>query len=206
MGTDDFFERVIGLVGLKAAGKDEFGRRLASHYGFTHTRISDAIRAEAAKLGLANPATAELQDIGNRGRQISGDGGYWPKELLKLMREQDHRRVAVNGIRHPDEAIALKEICGEKFVLVGIVAPTLIRAARFMSRGQAGDPKEFERFLMIDDRDRGIGEPSYGQQVDRTLALARWENIYNNNGSLEEYRTWISSFMDKNLPKADCDK
>lgn len=204
--NQDCFDLVIGLSGLKAAGKDEFGKRVEEYFGFAHTRVSDAIRAEAAKRGILDPSTAVLQDIGNEGREKSDDSGYWPKELLKIMRESGKRLVVINGIRHPDEAVALRAALGGKFVHIGIVAPTHIRAKRFLSRGQAGDPAEFEKFLAIDDRDRGIGEPPHGQQVDRTLALVPWENIYNNIGSLEEYWAWISSFMEKHLPQAPCDK
>lgn len=200
------FDLVIGLSGLKAAGKDEFGRRAESYFGFAHTRVSDAIRAEAAKRGIANPSTAILQDIGNEGREKSGDSGYWPKELLKIMQMQGRRLVIINGIRHPDEALGLRMLLGEKFAHVGIFAPTITRAKRFLSRGQAGDPAEFEHFLAIDDRDRGIGEPQHGQQVDRALALVPWENVYNNIGTLEDYWAWISSFMEKNLPQVTCGK
>ena len=202
MEIHDSFDLVIGLAGLKAAGKDEFGRRAASHFGFIHTRISDAIRAEAAKRGITDPSTSVLQDLGNEGRLKSGDSGYWPKELLKIMSVAGKRLLTINGIRHPDEAAALRAALGDKFIPVGIVAPTLMRSTRFFGRGQAGDPAEFEHFLAIDDRDRGIGEPPHGQQVDRTLALVPWENVYNNIGTLEEYWAWISSFMEKRLPQA----
>lgn len=206
METRDYFDLIIGLSGLKASGKDEFGKRVASHFGFAHTRVSDAIRAEAARRGIADPSTAVLQDLGNEGRNKSGDDCYWPKELLKMLAGDERRLVVINGIRHPDEALGLRAILGDKFAHVGIVAPTQIRGSKFLSRGQAGDPNEFERFLAIDDRDRGIGEPPHGQQVDRTLALVPWENIYNNVGTLEEYWDWISSFMESHLPQTSCDK
>jgi len=200
------FDLVIGSAGLKAAGKDVLGQRAASHYGFTHTRISDAIRAEAARRGITNPSTSVLQDLGNEGRQKSGDSGFWPKELLKMMSAAGKRLVVINGIRHPDEVSALKEILGDKFVVVGIVAPVILRATRFLKRKQAGDPMTLEDFLVIDDRDRGIGEPPHGQQVDRALALVPWDNLYNNIGTLEEYWAWISSLLEKHLPQATCDK
>lgn len=117
------FDSVIILTGLKASGKDVFGNLAAIKYGFIHTRVSDAIRAEARLRGIADPSTAVLQDIGNEGRQKSGDGGYWPKQLLKLMYEQGQRRIAINGIRHPDEALGLKAILGSKLTHDGPVGP-----------------------------------------------------------------------------------
>ncbi len=200
------FDSVIGLIGLKASGKDEFGIHTATHYGFTQTRVSDAIRAEAARLGITDPTTVQLQDLGNRGRALSNDGGFWPKELLKLMSASGKRLVVINGIRHPDEISALKEILGNKFVAVGIIAPVLLRAARFLKRRQAGDPITLEDFLAIDDRDRGIGEPPHGQQVDRAMALVPWENLYNNIGTLEEYHLWIDSLIKGYRPQLFCDK
>lgn len=193
VGAKDF-DLVVGLTGLKAAGKDELSERLAAH-GFVTRRCSDEIRDEAKRRGIASPTVGQLIEIGNWGREMSGDGGYWPKRVLKTLKAQGHRRVIINGLRHPDEVKGLREFAGDAFVMVGIVAPLEIRSRRLLKRSRAGDPMTVEDFMRLDDADRGIGQPSYGQQVDRTLAQVPWENLFNNQGTLEEFQAWIDAFI-----------
>jgi dephospho-CoA kinase len=195
------FDIVVGLTGLIAAGKDECGRRLAAK-GFASFRTSDAIRAEAARQGIASPSREQLQDIGNRGREESGDAGYWMRKLLQLAADRGETKVIVNGVRNPGEARALESVCGPAFTLVGITAPTWRRWKRLEARRQSGDPATLEEFLARDDRDRGIGEPPHGQQVDRTLALVSWADLFDNAGSLEEYHAWIDDLAARLVARA----
>lgn len=186
-------EAVIGLTGLKAAGKDELCRRLAPQ-GYVFRRCSDEIRDALKRQGVENPTLDQLIDMGNRGRLESGDIGYWARCVVATLASRGERRIIVNGLRHPDEVRALEGMLGPRFRLAGIVAPTPIRAERFLKRGQAGDPTVYAEFLRIDDIDRGIGQQPHGQQVDRTLACVPWDNLYNNDGTLEQYHAWIDAF------------
>jgi len=201
MSESNNLQIVIGITGLKAGGKDELTRVLKGR-GFNVRRISDAIRLECAERGLANPTVHELMNVGNWGREHSGDGGYWPKRLLAIMAAEGKPCVAINGIRNPGEVEVLRNMIGARFVLVGITAPTWLRYQRSMKRKQGGDPAELEGFLKMDDRDRGIGEPPDGQQVDRCLALCELENLYNNAGTMEEYEQWIAAFVQRQLATA----
>ncbi|KPJ85703.1 hypothetical protein AMJ57_02030 [Parcubacteria bacterium SG8_24] len=195
MESREHFDIVLGLTGLKAAGKDELGRYLADR-GFVMKRCSDAIREEARRRGLEDPTVEQLQDIGDEGRQRFGEGS-WAVELLKMFRQEGVRKAIINGIRNPGEIRALQRHLGDRFVLLGVVAPIGTRAQRFLKRGQAGDPSEMASFLQVDDRDRGIGQPPDGQQVDRCLALVEWENLYNNDSSLEAFHDWIERLLDR---------
>lgn len=192
MSTRSSIKLVIGVTGLKAAGKDVFCERLALH-GFWALRLSDPIRIEAANRGIKEPTVAQLQDIGNEGRSKGGPG-YWVERLLDMARERGHALVAVNGIRNPGEIEVLRK---ENFVLIGVVAPIMTRAARFLNRERMGDPPTLEGFLQADDRDRGVGEPPDGQQVDRCLAQVMLENLYNNVGTPEEFVEWTKDFLER---------
>lgn len=88
---------------------------------------------------------------------------------------------------------------GGRFVLVGITAPTEVRFRRFIGRRQDGDSDALSAFLEIDDRDRGVGQPSDGQQVERCLALVRPENLYHNVGTLDEFRDWLTDLVERCL-------
>jgi dephospho-CoA kinase len=192
------FDIIIGLTGHKAAGKDTFADYLAGR-GFVVRRCSDDIRLEASRRGDANPTVDTLIAIGNWGRSASGDFAYWPKQVLRTLKSMGHRRVIVNGLRHPGEVEGLVSLMGASFVMVGVTAPTAMRATRLLKRARPGDPVDYEKFLKLDDDDRGIGQPRDGQQVDRTMALVPWENMYNNRGTLEEYHAWIEAFLKRAL-------
>lgn len=184
-------DSVISLSGLKAAGKDELCKRLAAN-GYQTLRLSDPIRAEAVRRGLTEYTGPQLQDIGDEGRRLGGPG-YWASKALELAQERGHRKLIINGVRNPGEVEVLRSAAGQRCLLVGIVAPTVVRYGRVSGRGQVEDRYDLETFLQMDDRDRGIGQPADGQQVDRCLALVQPENIFNNEGTLEAYHAWIDA-------------
>jgi len=188
---DAGLESVISLSGLKAAGKDELCKRMAS-YGYASLRLSDPIRAEAVRRGFPQYTTDQLQDIGNEGRRLGGPG-YWATKTIELARERGLTKVVINGVRNPGETEALCLAAGDRCTLAGIVAPILVRYARVSGRGQVEDRYDLEKFVAMDDRDRGVGEPADGQHVDRCIALVPLENVYNNVGTLAEYHAWIDA-------------
>ncbi|MFH1047581.1 MAG: hypothetical protein V1738_04725 [Patescibacteria group bacterium] len=196
MSAEKTFQLIVGITGLKAAGKDELSRILRER-GFNVRRVSDAVRDECAKRGQTNPTVAQMVEVGNWGRAHSGDNGYWAGRLIEMLVAEGQSWAAINGIRNPGEIEILRRLAGSAFVLVGITAPTMLRYQRAMKRQQGGDPSELEGFLKMDDCDRGIGQPADGQQVDRCLALVQPENLCCNDGTLQEYERWISEFIDR---------
>ncbi len=191
----DAFDHIIAVTGLKAAGKDTFCAYVEEHCGYATVRISDAVRAEAAVRGLPNPTVEQLQRIGDAAKRETGNHGFWAERALQIARERGYARVLINGIRHPEEIKHLQHALGERCSVVGIVAPTAMRAARFLARGQPGDPRTFEDFLTVDDRDRGIGQPPEGQQVNRCLALVPWDHLLPNDGTEEVFAQRINRFF-----------
>ncbi|OGL73408.1 hypothetical protein A3C96_00855 [Candidatus Uhrbacteria bacterium RIFCSPHIGHO2_02_FULL_60_10] len=195
------FDCVIGLVGLKAAGKDEFADYVTAKYGFTVRRCGDEIRAQLRSEGHEKPTIAQQIELGNRARLESGDIGYWAKRVLERARQTGNRLMAVNGIRHPAEVDGLRTIAGDAFTLVGIVAPFQMRAKRLLERGRDGDPKTMEEFTALDQKDRGIGQPAHGQQVGLALKMVGVQNMCQNDGTMEKYHAWIDALMARVLAK-----
>ncbi len=185
---------VVGITGLKAAGKDEISRYL-TELGFANRSCGDEIRAQLKRDGIATPTVDQQIELGNRGRLDNNDLGYWAKRVATTLRAMNHDLCCVNGLRHPAEHDALKAEFGDGFVLIGVVAPTSVRATRLLSRGRPGDPRTIEEFLALDDKDRGIGQPWHGQQVDRTLACCHWSHIRDNQGTLDELRSWLDGIL-----------
>jgi len=194
------FDIVIGVTGLLAAGKDVLTDRL-QELGFGVRRTSDPIRQAAASLGIEHPTREQLQDLGNRGRKMGGLGN-WALKAAEMLAADGYDRVAINGLRHSGEVEALRQRYGERFVLVGIEAPTWLRFQRIIGRNRTGDSLDIEGFLKMDDRDRGIGEPWDGQRVDLAMACVPQENRFCNDGTLEAYHAWIQAFLERVMVKA----
>ena len=187
------FLHVVGVIGLKAAGKGVFCDRLQAQ-GYTSFRLSDAVRnAMLEEVENSAPSVTQMQDFSNRKKRETGDFGYWGSRVLELAEKRGCLKVLLDGVRNPAEIESARRVAGSAFALVGITAPIEIRAERFMKRGQAGDPLEMMKFLRVDDRDRGVGEPENGQLVDRCLAQVPFNNLYNNAGSLQEFYDWTDT-------------
>jgi len=187
------FSAAIGVIGFKAAGKDTLCRYLIDRHGFGMVSTGDLIRTIARRDGHPEPSTALLQDIGDRYRRESGDNGYWMHRLVEEARRRGIGRLVLNGIRNPVEVEALKQVLGRSLVLVGVVAPFVERARRFTERFP--EISTLEEFAVIDDRDRGVGEPPEGQQVDRALASVPFERVYLNTGSSDELYAWADTIV-----------
>lgn len=189
IGDVNGFESVVCVSGLKGAGKDEFCRRMVTH-GYQSVRFSDPIREEAVRRGFTNYTVQQLIEIGNEGRR-NGGPGYWAGQLMDLAVAKGWSRFVINGARNPGEIEVASKRATPWFTLVGITAPSMIRFGRISKRGQTEDRAEIAKFLEMDDADRGVGQPSDGQQVDRCMALVLYNRIYNNDGTLAEYHAWI---------------
>lgn len=200
MGEEDF-DIVYAVTGEKASGKGEFGKRLADQ-GVAHMTLSAPMRVIAEREVGPRNESADLVRIGNLGRALHGTG-YWASETLKLANQQGCRLVSVDGIRNLGEIEMLRKLVGRRLVLAGFVAPTILRFERMRARGRKGDPETLEEFLEMDDVDRGIGQPSDGQQVGRCLAAVPPENVYNNIGTLEECRRWADGFHFRSLTRVN---
>lgn len=188
---------VIGVTGQKASGKGVFSDRL-KQFGFVTRRTSDEIRADLAKRGNKNPTVQELIDRGNMGRKEHGVG-YWTRSAIATLRGEGYMRIVIDGIRHPLEKTAIEDVATGRCAFAAIVAPLSVRADRFMKRSRDGDPITFPEFLALDDTDRGIGEPWYGQQVDRTIASISPEDTFNNSHTIESFHRWIDSFVKRRV-------
>lgn len=190
IGNMGGFESVICVTGHKGAGKDEFCNRMKRRHRYEAMRFSDPIRAEAAKRHGPAYTVEQLIEIGNEGRRQGGPD-YWAKQLMDDAAKQGWKRVVINGARNPAEIASSANRGAPFFTLVGITAPILVRYERIIKRGQTEDRAELEKFLTMDDADRGLGQPEDGQQVDRCMAQVATDRLYNNASTLAKYHAWI---------------
>ncbi|MEM4259262.1 MAG: AAA family ATPase [Candidatus Pacearchaeota archaeon] len=178
---------IIGITGPIASGKSVLVDNLIER-GFIYLKLSEEVREEAKKLGIAIERTA-LQNLGNAMREKYGSD-YWAKRLITKM--DLTKNYVIDGIRNPGEIEALRKL--GNFILIGVNAPIEKRFEWIMSRNKDSDPKTIEEIKAIDARDRGVGEASHGQQSAKCFEMA---DVYlENNGTFEELSKAITELLE----------
>jgi len=174
---------VVGLTGFNAAGKGEVAARLAAR-GFRVHSLSDVVREEAARQGLA-AEREHLIRIGNELRERFGAGVLAERILDRL-----GTRDAVDSIRSPAEVRVLRR--RPDFVLVGIDAPVELRFRRSLARGRAGDPRTIEEFLRREAEENTA--VAHAQQLEATFRLS--DRLLANDGDLAALRARVDALVD----------
>jgi dephospho-CoA kinase len=187
-------QHVVGLVGLKVAGKGTVSRHFRDKYGWSVLVTGEVIRAELLPILKREPLTTELMDYANQKKQ-EHRAGYWMEVLLERIRAGEFSNVVIDGIRHPDELIVLSEKLGDKFLPIGITASFERRLDWYFKRQKVGDLMNREWFVRMDARDQGLDEPPYGQQVADTLACLAPAFVYNNVAGLEDIHRWVDGIV-----------
>lgn len=179
--------KVIGLTGTIGSGKEiakEFFTKKLNCYCVT---LSDVIRGEAERK-KSNFNRNILQDMGNELRKEYGAHILAKLAIEYLPREKDF--IIIDGIRNLAEAEFLRKKFGKNFVWIGIDAPQEIRFERTAKRGQHNDPKTFEEFIILDERDQGKNEAEYGQQVKK--CIERVDFVLINDGTIEDFKNKLN--------------
>lgn len=176
---------IIGLTGRNASGKTTAGRALAAR-GFQYLSLSDVIREEAKKRGLAD-VRENLIALGNELRERHGPGAL---AELTVARMQSDRNYAVDSVRHPAEVQALKK--AGTFSLFHIFAPLESRFARALVRDREGDARTLQDFIRQEEREFASSNAA-AQQLLETERLAN--RVIENNGTLEEFSTQLATAL-----------
>lgn len=181
---------VVGLTGTMASGKETVTEALTHKFNCYTVTLSSVIRGELEKKRKKFDRKI-LQDMGNELRQKYG-GGILSKLAVDYL-PRDKELIVIDGIRNLGEIDYLKKVFGNKFVLIAVDAPQEIRWQRIQSRGRTTDPKTWEDFVALDERDRGLKEPLYGQQIDRCVERADFKII--NDGNVEKLQEKVNEIM-----------
>lgn len=184
--------KVIAVVGPIASGKGAL-IDLLKKKGYQPLSLSDVVREKAHEWGL--PLTREsLQDVGDKLRRSFG-----PSILAELatqeIKKHPGKKFVIDSVRNPAEAAYLKKAFGA--FVIGITASSDKRFQLMQKRGREWDPKTREEFDRLEERDRGVGQASFGQQVEKCLQMA--DLVIDNNGTLEEFNTNLGYFLGKIL-------
>lgn len=171
---------IIGLTGSLAAGKGVVSDFLKNK-GFVYLSLSDELR-EILKENKIQLTRENLQNWGNKLREEQGFE-VLARKVTEKIKNQEYKNAVVDGIRNPHEVDFLEKNLRE-FFLVAVDAPQRVRFERMVSRNRESDPIIWENFLLVDNKDQGIGEKDSGQGVGKCMKKAKFVLI--NDGNLEE--------------------
>jgi dephospho-CoA kinase len=190
---------IVGITGPISSGKGkvmEFFRDL----GFKHHSFSAEIRQVAKERGIEvnRPNLSKLgADLQKESPKLSVLGSRVIRKINEDRKKGVHNFV-VDGIRDFQELylFRLHEMDNKdlRFILIGVDAPQELRYKRLRVRGRAGEPKTFEEFKKIDDKEwKGGG----GQEVGRCMKMADY--IIQNDGTIEELQEKAKEIADEIL-------
>ena len=173
--------KVIALVGMPGAGKEEFVR-VAIEEGWEVVRMGDVVRdyVRSHRFPLRDDIVGR---IATEEREKHGPD-IWARRTLERIRRSD--RVVIDGIRSVHEIKRFQEELGGDFLLVGIFASPRTRFERISRRGREDDVRTWDEFVRRDMRELswGLGE-----------AFATADVMIVNEGTLEEFRERVRAFL-----------
>jgi len=184
-------KKVIAVVGPIASGKGAL-IKLLEEKGYTKISLSDVVREKAKEWSLEF-TRKNLQDVGDKLRKNFGPA-FLAELITHTIKKNPEKKYVIDSVRNPAELAYLKKQL-QAFV-IGITASPEKRFELMKKRGSAWDPKTWEDFVKSEERDRGIGQADFGQQVEKCLQMA--DMVIDNNCSFEEFQTNLRYFL-KNL-------
>jgi len=191
---------IIGLTGQNAAGKGTIADYLAKK-SFYYYSLSDVIREEAKALGVEINRD-NLIKIGNELRENSGNHVLAERIIQKI---EKSKHYVIDSIRNTAEVNLLK---ANGCILLNVEALPEKRFERIRQRNRENDPKTFEEFMALEDKENSNNKS--GQQINLCQNLADHtiinnstvEELYGNVGNLlikisvrQERPSWDSYFM-----------
>jgi dephospho-CoA kinase len=184
------FDRVVGVVGLHAAGNDAVRELLERKLPAAGFVTSDCVREEAAARGLP-PTRDNLYRVANEGRAKEG-GGVWARRAWEKLEGSPERYAVIGGIRSPAEVETLRRLSDGRFVLIAVTAPLEVRWRRARARGRPGEGEiSIEDFRAHEEREL-VGGPD---QQDIAGALAMADRRLENDGTLGDLERKVDALV-----------
>jgi len=177
---------LLGVVGLKLAGKRRFTDYLVEEQGFSAYSLARILRDMAAAAGIPLVARPTLQDFGDELRRRRGRD-FLAREVAKAIYRDwvEHGQLAteivIAGIKNLAEVKALRRFPG--FCLVAVKATDESRYQRALGDGSfSGSIDEWRE--KIDGRDLQRKD-KFGQQVG--LCIQSADLVIENDGTVADF-------------------
>jgi dCMP deaminase len=175
---------LIGLTGRNAAGKGEVARYLQKK-SFYYYSLSDVIREEIRSRCL-EPTRDSLITVGNELRQRHGPSILAERILAKI---EDDKHYVIDSIRNPAEVDAFG--AAKHFKLIRIEAPPEMRFQRILKRQRESDPRTFQEFVELENREAEGDDTS--QNLVKVELMA--DHTLTNDATLEKLYPQIDELL-----------
>ena len=145
--------RVVAVLGLAGAGKNELAGYLTRRYNALDVEVGAFARALAAHATADEPYMR--YDLSAKKLADLGPAQLLSRLVLDIWQRQETaaQTVIITGVRTPAEAFLLRERLGEHLLLVFVdVTDDETRYERIRQRNFASDPEEFRVFQQHDQR------------------------------------------------------
>ncbi len=172
---------VIGLSALPGGGKDYTADALAKDYGFYKISPGDIIREKLSRMKKGKISREEQQKLQGILRKRYGKD-YVMELCLKQIKKMKKDKVAISGIRFPNDIKFFKKQNGLKFYNIFIDAPVKVRFKRTMDRKRIDAPGSYKEFLDGDRNERKI----FNLNETKKLSDFRLENGKNESAELKK--------------------
>jgi len=174
-------KKVIVIVGMPGSGK-AMASRVARELGYPVLVCGDVIREEAKRRGLPptpdNIGTLMLKIREEEGRAVVAC------RLIPRIQAQDSQVVVVEGARNFEEVDELRK--HYRVRTLAIHASPSIRFSRLNSRGRSDDPKNWNDFIIRDQREIDVGIAKLIDTADRMIV---------NEGSIQEFKYSVNKLL-----------
>lgn len=188
---------IIGIVGPFASGKGVVAEYLMNNFGYISFSLSTIVHDEVKRKGIVDYDRTILQNTGDELRKKEGDGVLAKRAIKKLQAKKNKlHKVVIEGIRNPGEIAYLRSIPG--FTLIAVNASQKIRFQRMLLRKKPWDPKDWETFKKMDERDGRDIKNTNGQQVQKCMEMADIQ--LQNNTSRDQFYEDIKKALSSRLP------
>ena len=185
--------KIIGIAGTNGSGKDSVGQVLADRHSYLFVSVTDLLRAELNRRGIA-VERENLRQLSAEWRREYGYGVLVDRAIEEFNRLKDkYIGVAIASLRNPAEADRIHELGG---LVLWIDADAHTRYARIQNnaeaRARAGeDAKTFEEFVAEEEAE--MHTTGDGATLNMTEVKKRADIILDNDQTdLTDFQDFIT--------------
>ena len=170
---------IIGLSSLPGGGKDYIADILTKRYGFYKISPGDIIRDRLSNMKKGKISREEQQKLQGMLRKKYGTN-YVMELCMERIKSMKKDRIAIAGIRFPNDILFFKRQKFINFYNIFIYAPVKVRFKRTLDRKRIDAPSSYKEFLKGDRNERKI----FNLKETKKLSDFKLENSENESAEL----------------------
>ncbi len=188
--------KLIGIGGTNGSGKDTVGQMLAERHGWLFVSVTDILRGELKKRGLAIERE-NLRNLSAEWRRLHGLGVLVDEAKdLYIAQNKNRGGLVIASLRNSGEADRVHDLGGE---VVWVDADPKIRYSRIESRARGPeDHKTYDEFIAEEQAEM---HRSGDEATLNTAGVKAKADIFitNNGNDIEEFMSIAQKALQKYL-------